>query len=154
MIRAIIDKRILIEKNTIQVNRILKDNEKFTLNKETELLFENSYLFPFAKFENDQIIELTEEEQKLKGLTKLQSNEAIINNKILRLQIYEKFENGKIVINEELKKEYINNRIIYLRNERVQLKENREKFIKYKEETLELDLKIELITKELKELEK
>ena len=57
-----IDKNILIEKNTIQVNRILKDKEEFELNEDTDLLFENTYLFPFAKYEDNKIIELTEEE--------------------------------------------------------------------------------------------
>ena len=134
MIKAIIDKNILIEKNTIQVNRILKDKEEFELNEDTDLLFENTYLFPFAKYEDNKIIELTEEEAKLRGLIKLQGNEAIINNKVIRLEIYERFENGKIITNEELKKE-------------------RKDFIEFEEDTTELDKKIEEITKELEKLE-
>ncbi len=112
MIRAIIDKRILIEKNTIQVNRMLKDKEIYNVNEEIELLFETPYLFAFARYENDEIIELTENEIKLKGLMPLQNNEAIIDGKIVRLEVYEKFENGKISVDEELKKEYINSKIL------------------------------------------
>ncbi len=153
MIKAIIDKNILIEKNTIQVNRILKDKEEFELNEDTDLLFENTYLFPFAKYEDNKIIELTEEEAKLRGLIKLQGNEAIINNKVIRLEIYERFENGKIITNEELKKEYINSRILYLKSERVRLKKERKDFIEFEEDTTELDKKIEEITKELEKLE-
>ncbi|MCP1226352.1 hypothetical protein [Sebaldella sp. S0638] len=153
MIKAIIDKKMLMEKNTIQVNRMLKEDEKFILNEETDLLFEAPYLFPFAKFEENKIIKLTDEEAKIKGLMPLQNNEAVLNNKLVRLEVYEKYENGEIVINEELKKEYINSKILYLKSERVKLRKERRDFIEFEEDTTELDKKINEITEELQKLE-